>query len=197
MIHYFEKKGEYTFVMLHGTGGTEQSLRPIADDLNINYSKLGIRGEETKTGYNRYFNRLDNGDYDIENINNNSDKLRDEILHLCKKYSIDIEKIVILGYSNGANITINMMLRNQNLFKTYILLHPMYPIYHEISSLENINIFISVGLNDHLVPVKNSFELIDRFKNLNAKVEVEYTDNHQISFKEIEKAKNWLNKINA
>ena len=49
------------FVLLHGTGGDETSLLPIAQELNKQATVLSIRGDVSENGMNRYFKRLAEG----------------------------------------------------------------------------------------------------------------------------------------
>ena len=45
-------------MLLHGTGGDETSLLPIAQELNKQATVLSIRGDVSENGMNRYFKRL-------------------------------------------------------------------------------------------------------------------------------------------
>ena len=58
------------FVLLHGTGGDETSLLPIAQELNKQATVLSIRGDVSENGMNRYFKRLAEGHYDLEDLEN-------------------------------------------------------------------------------------------------------------------------------
>lgn len=52
MEHIF-KQGEPsqpTFVLLHGTGGDEHDLLPVAEMLDPSYNVLGVRGNVSENG---------------------------------------------------------------------------------------------------------------------------------------------------
>ena len=60
MEHIF-KQGQPdapTFILLHGTGGDENDLLPLAQVLNPDYNVLSIRGEVSENGMNRFFKRI-------------------------------------------------------------------------------------------------------------------------------------------
>lgn len=60
-MHSIFKKGHLeapVFVLLHGTGGDETALLPIAQELNKQATVLSIRGDVSENGMNRYFKRL-------------------------------------------------------------------------------------------------------------------------------------------
>ena len=67
-IYNEKKKGAPVFVLLHGTGGTETDLVPLAELLNPEYNVLGIRGNVQENGMNRYFKRHGEGQYDWEDL---------------------------------------------------------------------------------------------------------------------------------
>ena len=72
-MHSIFKKGHPeapVFVLLHGTGGDETSLLPIAQELNKQATVLSIRGDVSENGMNRYFKRLAEGHYDLEDLEN-------------------------------------------------------------------------------------------------------------------------------
>ena len=78
-MHSIFKKGHPeapVFVLLHGTGGDETSLLPIAQELNKQATVLSIRGDVSENGMNRYFKRLAEGHYDLEDL-----EKRGEALH--------------------------------------------------------------------------------------------------------------------
>jgi len=66
MIHYFKKaeEGKKTFLLLHGTGGDEMDLVPVANMIDEGNGILSIRGAVTENGMNRFFKRFSEGVFD-------------------------------------------------------------------------------------------------------------------------------------
>ncbi len=60
-MEYIIKKGVEdapVFILLHGTGGTEESLLDVGKVLDEEATLIGIRGNILEGGYPRYFKRL-------------------------------------------------------------------------------------------------------------------------------------------
>lgn len=84
-IYNENKKGAPVFVLLHGTGGTETDLLPLAQALNSEYNVLSIRGNVKENGMNRYFKRLGEGNYDWEDLEFRGNELYEFIAEKAKE----------------------------------------------------------------------------------------------------------------
>ncbi len=148
MEHIFREgqNGAPTLILLHGTGGDEFDLLPLGEALNENYHLLSIRGQVSENGMNRYFKRLGEGVYDEEDLAFRGQELLTFIKEAAERYDFDIEKAVLVGFSNGSNIAINLMLRSEALFKKALLYAPLYPV--EVTStkdLSDVSVLLSMG----------------------------------------------------
>lgn len=89
-IHQFipssnRKANLSTLLLLHGTGGNENDLIPIAKMLSsspANASILSPRGKVLENGMPRFFRRLAEGVFDIEDLKFRTHELADLIDHL-------------------------------------------------------------------------------------------------------------------
>jgi phospholipase/carboxylesterase len=198
MNHLF-KKGikESTLILLHGTGGDEHSLLAIGKQIDEHMNVLSIRGNVIENGMNRFFKRKSPGVFDLVNLESETNNLKEFLNTAARQYHFSLSKAVVLGYSNGANIAINLLFRNPKMMKTAILLHPMIPqTYDEHIDFEGIEIFIGAGKNDPMVPYPESRELMDMFENRNAKVTVFFhQDGHQLTYAEIKEAHHFLKAV--
>src|SRR5699024_10943997 len=111
-IYRENKKGAPVFILLHGTGGSETDLVPVAEMLDSEYSILGIRGNVQENGMNRYFKRHGEGQYDWEDLDYRGKELYDFIVEKSEEYDFKLEDTVLVGFSNGSNIAIQMILQN-------------------------------------------------------------------------------------
>src|SRR5690625_384771 len=71
MKHIFQKgtdQSKPTLVLLHGTGGTEQDLLPIAEKIDPEANVLSVRGNVLENGMPRFFKRLAEGVFDEEDL---------------------------------------------------------------------------------------------------------------------------------
>ncbi|MGJ8616568.1 MAG: VOC family protein [Sulfitobacter sp.] len=93
-----------TIVLLHGTGGNEADLMPLAQRINPHATLLGVRGRSTEEGINRWFRRFDAVTYDQSDIRSEAEAFVAFIDGAVSGYGLDADRITFLGYSNGANL---------------------------------------------------------------------------------------------
>src|ERR1700730_15362735 len=110
-IHEFVPgDSERTLLLLHGTGGNERDLIPIGRELAPAAALLSPRGKVLENGMPRFFRRLAEGVFDLDDLRKRTHELADFVAAAAQRYKIDVEKLVAVGYSNGANIAASMLL---------------------------------------------------------------------------------------
>lgn len=197
VMHHIFKQGSNsnkpTLLLLHGTGGTESDLIPLAKEIDDAASILGIRGNVLEQGMPRFFRRLYDGKFDEEDLMFRTKELSAFIDRMAQTYSFNRENAVAIGYSNGANIAGNLLFHYGSVLKGAILFHPMVPRRGiQIPDLQNMPIFIGAGTNDPICPPEEANELEEILLQANADVYVHWEDDgHQISHGEIKAAKTW------
>lgn len=180
-------------IMLHGTGGDENDLLPLGKFLDPKATLVGIRGLEQEDGMNRYFKRFPDGTFDLNNLKKNTEILYEKINEIIKEFSN--HQIIILGYSNGANILINILKKYQVNYHQVILLHPIN-INEQVSFKEqkDLKLLMTYGNNDPLVDKDNYQELVNHLKKTNINIREYIHDfSHQITMPELEEVKLFIN----
>lgn len=187
---------EGTLILLHGTGGNEHSLIPIAKDISTSMNYVGIRGNIEENGMPRFFRRIAEGVFDMEDLAFRTNELADFIRQLAETHHFSLDTTYLLGYSNGANIASNLMLTKKDIAKGAILLHPMVPSREKNDlSLKGKQIFISAGTKDPLIPNEEVEELYQIMRKKSATIDLYWEENdHRISFTEIEAVKSWIHR---
>src|SRR5213595_2915139 len=99
-----------TLLLLHGTGGNERDLIPLGHDLDPDASLLSPRGKVLEGGMPRFFRRLAEGVFDLEDLRRRSDELAGFIGAAAESYDFNPHQVVAVGYSNGANIAAAILL---------------------------------------------------------------------------------------
>ena len=199
MIDYFSKgKDELapTLFMLHGTGGTEMDLVPIAERISPGSSVLSVRGNVLENGMPRFFKRLSEGVFDEEDLKYRTEELRDFLDEAAHKYGFDRHNVLAIGYSNGANIAGSLLFHYENVLAGAILLHPMVPIRDiQLPEMPNLPVFIGAGKNDPICPPEETEELAEMLADKNAYVTLHWENyGHQLTYAEIDAAANWFRK---
>src|SRR5919199_2070689 len=140
-----------TFLLLHGTGGNEQDLIPLAYGLDEKAAILSPRGKVLENGITpRFFRRLAEGVFDLEDLKFRTNELADFVKNTSKDYAFDLQHAV--GYSNGANIASSVLLIRPEILSSAILFRAMVPlVLQTLPDLSSKDIFMSSGLYDPIV----------------------------------------------
>jgi phospholipase/carboxylesterase len=200
MKHLFQKgtnSAKPTLLLLHGTGGTEQDLLPLAEIIDKEANILSVRGNVLENGMPRFFKRLAEGVFDEEDLIFRTKELNTFLDEAAEKYEFDRNNIVAVGYSNGANIAASLMFHYQDALRGASLHHPMVPRRSiELPNLTGKNVFISAGTNDPICPAQESEDLKALLDNAGAKVELHWENRgHQLTYSEIEAAAKWYQSL--
>lgn len=196
MKHIFNKGTEgtkTTLLLLHGTGGNELDLLPVARKIDGDASTLSVRGDVLENGMPRFFKRLAEGVFDEEDLIARTKALNEFLDQSAKEYDFDRDHVIAIGYSNGANIAGSLLFHYQDALKGAILHHPMVPRRGiKLPDLSGKSVFITAGTNDPICPSSESEDLQSLLENANAQVDIHWEDNgHQLTLSEIEAARNW------
>lgn len=185
--HFIDNKATKTLVLFHGMGGNESDLFPLVSTLSKEYNFLGLRGNVQESGMNRFFKRVSAGVFDEESIQQETAKLLQFLQTWQVQYSISWSDFSYLGYSNGANMILAMMLRYpQHAYKA-VLLHSMLPLTPPLeTSLVGSSVLLTYGEADPLVPLAESERLVSLLMDLGAVVEVvKHPGGHELVIDEI------------
>lgn len=199
MTHLFIQKDRQAppILLLHGTGGDEHSLVELATAIAPNSSLLGIRGKVSEGGANRYFRRFAEGQFDLVDLEKQTDNLLEEVKELIGTYQLDLSQMIILGYSNGANIGAHLMLAREGGFTRGLLFHPMSLGKHDHHfPLSESKVWLSYGELDPIVPVETFEELVQAFAERKASVTAyRAVMSHGLTREELVSAKQWLEEL--
>lgn len=191
---YLPGKGNQTLILLHGTGGDEQSLVEIGRYLMPNANILSIKGNINENGMARFFKRKAFGIFDEEDLVFRTSELYDFLFEAAQKYQFNLSEAIGYGYSNGANILANMIMQIPQSLSTAILAHPMVPRRGiDLPDLHHVKVMIAAGENDPIAPMSESRELEQMFKEAGAQVTMYIGHReHAISKEELNTVKQWL-----
>ncbi|WP_435002355.1 alpha/beta hydrolase [Bacillus atrophaeus] len=202
MKHIFNKGKDSTkptLLLLHGTGGNELDLLPLAGKIDDKASILSVRGNVLENGMPRFFRRLAEGVFDEEDLIFRTKELNEFLDEAAEKYSFDRDNIIAIGYSNGANIAASLLFHYKNALKGAVLHHPMVPRKGiNLPDLSGKFVFIAAGTNDPICSPMESTELQSLLEKANANVELHWENNgHQLTIEEVEVAAQWYQKIQS
>jgi predicted esterase len=188
------KKSSLTLLLLHGTGGTEDDLIPLGNELTPDASILSVRGKVLENGMPRFFRRLEEGVFDLEDLKMRTDELAEFILKSSSMYEFDPKKMVAVGYSNGANIGASLLLKRPKVLAGAILFRAMVPFVPDVlPDLSTKSIILLEGLRDPIVSRREAESLMKLFTDARCDVTLKWQDSgHNLTQEDIVLAKEWL-----
>lgn len=194
---YIKGSNSNLLIMLHGTGGDEKSLIEVAKYIDQNASVLGIKGNVSENGINRFFRRFRPGVFDIDNLIEETKNLYGFISEFIKENGFTEDNIVIIGYSNGANILGSMLYHYGKISNGAVLMHPMIPIKKfPVANQNEGKILITSGINDPLVSNSETNELVNILSQAGGEViHLSFSEGHSLSLTELNEIKKWYNKL--
>jgi phospholipase/carboxylesterase len=129
-----------TLLLLHGTGGDERDLLPIASSFGPGFNVVSVRGNVQEGGMPRFFRRLSMGVFDEADVVFRTHELADFLTKVATKEGFDAEKLVAIGYSNGANIA-----------GALLMLYPLVQQVPAFTAPRPIPVFFAPGAQDPTV----------------------------------------------
>jgi predicted esterase len=182
-------------LLLHGTGGNERDLLPLARTLSPGSAVLSPRGDVSEHGQLRFFRRFAEGVFDLDDVRRRTHALADFVIDAATRYQIPRDKLLAIGFSNGANIAGTLFQLRPEVLGGAIMLRPMVVLDQSASalSLSERNIFISSGNADPIVPAEQPLQLAKLFRAGGANVTLKIQNaSHGLAAGDIADAQTWL-----
>jgi predicted esterase len=185
-----------TLLLLHGTGGDENDLLPLGNALWPGAALLGVRGKVLENGMPRFFRRYAEGVFDVEDLKSRTEELAQFIDAAAERYSFTRKKLIVVGYSNGANIGSSLILLHPHYLAAAVLFRAMLPFVPDlIRDFSHLSVFIGAGRSDHIVPSGQVEELGALFESGGADLTISWGQGgHELGEDDIAAAKTWLSK---
>ena len=186
-----------TLLLLHGTRGNERDLVPLGRELDPTAALLSPRGKVLENGMPRFFRRLAEGVFDLEDLQKRTHELADFIAAAADRYNIDNKNIIAVGYSNGANIAAGILLLRPETFAAAILFRAMVPLEPEKPpELANVRVWIGAGNHDRIIPTSETQRLVELLRTAGADVTVRFLNvGHALTPADISLARDWLRNL--
>ena len=186
--------GGPTLLLLHGTGGNEHDLVPLAGELVPGAGILSPRGKVLERGMPRFFRRLSEGVFDLDDLRQRTGELADFITEARSRYKLTDSRLTAVGFSNGANVAGSLLLLRPGTIHRAVLFRAMVPIVPDpLPREDSTTVLISNGRVDPLVPVAETDRLASLLRSTGAEVTVSWQQaGHQLVHADISNARDWL-----
>jgi len=195
-IHQFipGEAGSPTLLLLHGTGGDEKDLLGLGRALDGAASLLSPRGTVLERGMPRFFCRLAEGVFDLDDLTLRTHELADFVANAAARYGFDPGRVIAVGFSNGANIAASTLLLRPETLAAAILFRPMTPLTPEtLPDLSGVPVLIGSGRRDPIVPIADAERLAALLRRAGAAVTHHWEASaHNLIQGDLDVAREWL-----
>jgi predicted esterase len=183
-----------TLLLLHGTGGDETDLLPLGEVLAPGAGLLSPRGQVREHGMPRFFRRLAEGVFDLDDLRFRTHELAGFVAAAAAAYGFDARRVIAVGYSNGANIAASLLLTHPGVFSGAVLFHAQVPLEpQEAPNLMGVPVFLTGGRADPIVRPAETERLAVLLREAGADVALRWQPNgHTLSPREVDEARRWL-----
>lgn len=193
--HAFESGGAPALLLLHGTGGDETDLVPLARHVAPRSAILSPRGNVSENGLPRFFRRFAEGVFDLEDVARRADELAAFIADATAAY--DLSKPVAIGFSNGANIAAAMMLRHPQALAGAALIRAQPTLTPgTLPDLGGVPVLMLAGERDPIVSAYDCSGLAATLEAAGAEVRLETLPaGHSLTQLDVDILKDWLARL--
>ncbi|MGH7242908.1 MAG: alpha/beta hydrolase [Phycisphaerales bacterium] len=183
-----------TLLLLHGTGGNENDLLALGARLRPGAALLSPRGKVLENGMPRFFRRLAEGVFDVEDLKQRTHELAEFLVEASEAYRLDQHNITAVGYSNGANLAGGLLLLRPGSLAAAALLRPMVPLLPEKQpDLAGKDVLVLSGRSDPIATPTETARLIKLFTSAGANVTAHaQPGGHQLSDDDVRAAESWF-----
>lgn len=183
-----------TLLLLHGTGGDENDLLGLGAQILPGANLLSPRGKVLENGMPRFFRRLAEGVFDIPDLKRRTDELAQFIQEATQSYQLDAQRIIAVGFSNGANIAASLLLLKPDILRGAILFRPMIPLEPEKKpDLSAVPVLITAGRRDPIVPQAQTEGLTTILQQAGATVTTHwFPGGHMLQREDLNLARTWI-----
>jgi phospholipase/carboxylesterase len=181
-------------LLLHGTGGDENSLVQLGKQLAPGAGILSLRGKVLENGMPRFFRRLAEGVFDHEDLVARTHELAEFIQAASAEYHFDTSSLIAVGYSNGANVAASLMLLHPGLIQRAVLFRAMLPFKPEAPiDLTGTSALVLAGRYDNLIPAASVEGLASVLQKAGADVDLNWQpSDHRLTNADLIAAQTWI-----
>lgn len=112
---------------LHGTGGDEHEIAALGTALVPGAAVLSPRGRVKEGPANRWFRRLGEGVFDVDDVIARAGELAAFVTAARERYGFGERPLIATGFSNGANIALATALLHPAVLPRVVAFSGMYP----------------------------------------------------------------------
>lgn len=180
---------------LHGTGGDEREIAALGTALVPGAAVLSPRGRVLEGHANRWFRRLGEGVFDVDDVIVRASELAAFVVAARERYSLEARSLIVTGFSNGANIALATAMLHPDVVQRVVAFSGMHPFADREpgGASTGVELLLLNGDRDPMAPAASVAQL-ERFASERGASVTRHTrpGGHGIDQSELQAAAEWL-----
>ncbi len=190
-----EKKYPVIFA-LHGIGSNEKNMMRLLEGLD-DFIVIGIRGDLSQGSGYAYYHLKSIGNPHRELFDQSIRQLESFVHYATDKYAVDPDRRYLLGFSQGAILSMSLALVMGEQIKGIVALNGYIPSFvkseYTLQSVKNMSVFISHGEYDQVIPRQMGDANHEYFSQASDHVTYKiYASAHEVPVDNIRDFTDWL-----
>ncbi len=183
--------------IMHGIGSNEQNMLSLVDGLEDRFYIFSVRGHLPHGPGFAYFTIEGYGKPHRDVFDEGISKLSAFINYATEKYPVDSNKVYLMGFSQGAIVSMTLALTLGSKIKGAVALSGYIPQFvkeeYTINPSKQLSMFISHGEYDNVLPYEWGHENVEFFTQLGVSVTFKsYPEGHTVSLENLRDFQSWL-----
>lgn len=181
---------------LHGKGSNERDLVRVVKPLS-SFIRIHIRGHMQVGGGYQFYELKSLGNPVRDMFDSVISRLQEFIAYATEKYPLDPKRRYLLGFSQGAILSMSLSLTMGDALKGIVALSGYVPAFvkseYDIKPVKDVAYFISHGEFDPLFPIRIGHETAEYFQSMSPQTTFRiYPSDHSISEQNHRDLIDWL-----
>lgn len=183
-----------TLLLLHDVGADERDMLTLGRLLQPTAGLLSLRGQVQDRGKLRFFKRLQDQVYDMEDLPRRAASLAAFVADAAERYRFDAKEVVAVGRAEGANMASTLLLAWPDTLAGAVLFRGAVPLMPErMPRLPATPVFVSNGRHDRVAAPLDTEQLVALLRVAGADVTLAWQQAaQQLTQNDVEQAKVWL-----
>jgi phospholipase/carboxylesterase len=187
-----------TLVLLHGRGADEEDLLGLSQYLDDRLLLIAPRAPfEYEIGGYTWYDLAEPGKPDHGRFSESFGMLSAFVDDIIREYPVDSNRLFLLGFSMGAVMSYALSLTRPRLFRGVSANSGYVPELDQLTlrwnDLASLNVFVTHGLADPIIPVSYARHARELFEKSNANLTYrEYAMGHQFCEESLSDIVSWM-----